>query len=257
MRVSIRRNIPYLVVFALALCLVGCSISPSEISPAPPPQRRVPGQTPPELPHEGRPYDIASGESLLTLLVFRGGPLAKAGHNHVIASHSLYGTLYVPGDLTRSTFEVRFPVAELTVDEVGLRARENEADFPPDVSDSAKEGTRKNMLGGALLDGEHYPDILLRSSGLERARDGSAAQWLAHVEVTVRDRVKSIIVPVRYEAHADEVIVSGDFPLKQTDLGLTPFSAMLGALQVADEMKVRFRVVARAAPTRTSPSAGP
>ncbi len=193
----------------------------------------------------------------MRLLVFRGGPLAKAGHNHVIASHSLHGTLYVPDDLARSTFVVSFPVAQLTVDEVELRAKENEADFPPDVPDSAKEGTRKNMLGGALLDGEHYPDIFLRSLGLEPAQDGSAAQWLAHVDVTVRDRVKSIIVPVRYEARADDVIVSGDFPLKQTDLGLTPFSAMLGALQVADEMKVRFRIVARAAPTRTSPRSEP
>ena len=254
MRLSLRRNIPHLVVLALALSLAGCSIRPS--APAQVPQRRVPGQTSPELPHAGRPYDIVPGESLLTLLVFRAGPLAKAGHNHVIASHDLHGTLYVPDDLTRSTFEVRFPVAELSIDEVALRAKENEADFPPDVSDSAKEGTRKNMLGGALLDAEHYPDIQLRSLGLERASEGAATQWLARVEVTVRERVSSIVVPVRYEAHADEVVVSGDFPLKQTDLGLTPFSAMLGALQVADEMQVRFRVLARAAATHAqfSPS---
>jgi hypothetical protein len=37
--------------------------------------------------------------------------------------------------------------------------------------------------------------------------------------------------------------------LKQTDLGLTPFTALLGALQVVDEMKVRFHIVARAATT--------
>jgi polyisoprenoid-binding protein YceI len=248
MRVSNRCKIPFLpalVVTALALGLEGCPTRPN--APYPPPaQRRLPGQTPeqaPGQPHEGRPYDVVSDESLLTLLVFRGGPLAKAGHNHVIASHALRGTLYVPADLRRATFEVHFAVAELTVDEAALRAKENEADFPPDVPDSAKEGTRKNMLGAALLDAAHYPDIDLQSSGLEP----SGSQWIAHVKVTVRDHDSAIPVPVRYEPRGDNVVVSGEFPLKQTDLGLTPFSALLGALQVVDEMKVRFRIVAHAA----------
>lgn len=232
-------------VITLASGLEGCPTRPNAPYPSPV-QRRVPGQTPEQAlgqPHEGRPYDIVSDESLLTLLVFRGGPLAKAGHNHVIASHALRGTLYVPADLGRATFDVHFPVAELTVDEAALRAKENEGDFPPDVPDSAKEGTRKNMLGAALLDAEHHPDIDLRSSGLEQ----SGSQWIAHVKVTVRERDSTIEVPVRYEPQGDEIAVSGEFPLKQTDLGLTPFSALLGALQVVDEMKVRFRIVAHAA----------
>jgi hypothetical protein len=149
---------------------------------------------------------------------------------------------------------VRFRVAELTIDEVALRAKENEADFPPDVPDSAKEGTRKNMLGTALLDSEHSPDIALRSIGpLEPAPAGSGAQWLAHVQVTVRDHASTVVVPVNYEPHPDQIVLFGEFPLKQTDLGLTPFSALLGALQVVDEMKVRFHIVAHAAATRTGP----
>jgi polyisoprenoid-binding protein YceI len=191
-------------------------------------------------------------ESLLTILVFRGGPLAKAGHNHVIASHALHGTLYVPSDLAHTTFEVAVPVAELTVDEASLRAKENEADFPPDVSDSAKEGTRKNMLGSALLDADEYPDIEMRSAGLDPG-PGSGTEWQAHVEVTARGRVNTIVVPVHYEQHADEIVLSGDFPLKQSELGLTPFSALLGALQVVDDMKVRFRIVARAVQTKAAP----
>jgi polyisoprenoid-binding protein YceI len=246
---------------ALAAGLAACPTRPNAPYPPPAQQRRLPGQAPPVAPgqlHEGSPYDISAGESLLTVLVFRGGPLAKAGHNHVIACHCLRGTFYVPAhDLTRTTFEVHFPVAELTVDEAGLRAKENEArqpngpaDFPPDVPDSAKEGTRKNMLGAALLDAEHFPDIELRSSSLAQ----SQSQWLAHVQVTVRGHESDIAVPVRYEPHGDEIVLSGEFPLKQTDLGITPFSALLGALQVVDEMKVRFHIVAHAATTTRATS---
>ena len=189
-------------------------------------------------------------DSILTILVFRGGPLAKAGHNHVIASHALHGTLYVPADLARTTFDVDLPVAELTVDEAPLRAKENEAEFPPDVPDSAKEGTRKNMLGPALLDAEHYPQIELQSAGVEVAAAGPGSEWRARVRVTVRDHASTVVVPVHYEQHADDILLSGDFPLKQSDLGLVPFSALLGALQVVDEMKVRFRIVAHLSSTQ-------
>lgn len=189
----------------------------------------------------------------MTIRVFRGGPLAKAGHNHVIASHTLHGALYVPADLTRTTFEVSFPVAELTVDEASLRAKENEADFPPEVPDSAKEGTRKNMLGAALLDSEHSPEIRLRSlSLLQQAVPAGSAEWQARVQVIVRDRPSTVLVPVHYEQHADKIVVSGDFPLKQTDLGLTPFSALLGALQVVDEMQIRFRIYFTPSSTSTA-----
>jgi polyisoprenoid-binding protein YceI len=253
-RVRNRCKIPFfgaLVMTATAaVSLVGCPTRPNATQSYPPAseQRRIPGQMPPDKPHEGRPYDIASGDSLLTLLVFRGGALAKAGHNHVIASHALSGTLYVPVDLVRTTFEVHVPVTELTIDEASLRAQQNDPEFPPDVPDSAKEGTRKNMLGSALLDAEHYPDIVLQSSSLEEVPHG----WLAHVTVTVRDHTTSIAVPVQYEAHGGEIVVSGQFPLKQSDLGLTPFSALLGALQVVDEMKVKIRLVATSAPTRSA-----
>ena len=127
------------------------------------------------------------------------------------------------------------------MDEASLRAKENEADFPPDVPDSAKEGTRKNMLGAALLDSEHSPEIRLRSLSL-KALPAAGTEWQARVDVTVRDRPSTVVVPLRYEQRADKIVVSGDFPLKQTDLGLTPFSALLGALQVVDEMRIRFRI---------------
>jgi polyisoprenoid-binding protein YceI len=227
----------------LAVCLAGCPAR--QRVPAAGTEQPVLGQIVAGQPaaHEGRPYDISSSESLLTVLVFRSGALAKAGHNHVLASHTLTGTIYVPADVARSTFEVHLPVAELTVDEAALRAKEDRADFPPDIPDSAKDGTRRNMLSGALLDGEHYPEIVLRSERLEPPA-GASAVWLAHVQITVRDKARSFTVPVHYEQNAGELVVSGEFPLKQSDFGLTPFSALLGALQVLDDMKVKFRIVA-------------
>ena len=94
----------------------------------------LPG-APAPLPHLGRPFDIAGPESLLTVLVYRGGALASAGHNHVIASHTLHGTLYVPARLADTSFEIHLPIAELAVDEPELRAQQPGTDFAAEVPD--------------------------------------------------------------------------------------------------------------------------
>jgi hypothetical protein len=70
---------------------------------------------------------------------------------------------------------------------------------------------------------------------------------LARIQSAVRGQVRTFAVPVRYEREGATLVLSGETALRQSDLGLTPFSAMLGALQVQDEMHVRFRIVARAA----------
>jgi polyisoprenoid-binding protein YceI len=229
------------------LSLVGCpthprspeapSATPVGAAPAGPGSQQAPR-------HEGRPYDVQSRESLLMILAFRGGALSKAGHNHVIASHDINGTFYVPEDLTRTTFELHIPVAQLTIDETELRTQEG-PDFPAEVPESAKEGTRRNMLSEALLNGAQYPEITLVSQRVDTTSTGSEAR--ADVQVSIRGQTHTISVPVRYSLANDELTASGDVAIKQTDLGLAPFSAMLGALQVQDELRVKFRISARRA----------
>ena len=230
-----------------ALLLCGCPLPPRAPAPA---GVGVPTPTEEPAPHEGTPYDIVAAESLLLIRVYRGGALASAGHNHVIASHSLRGTLYVPDNLMRASFEVHVPVAELTVDEPALRERERSADFPPEVPESARQGTRRNMLGEALLDSEHNLEIVLRALRLEP--DTAAGTVLARVQTTVRGEVRAITVQVSYTLADGALTASGEARVRQSELGLTPFSAMLGALQVQDEMRVSFRFVARASRPLTS-----
>ena len=223
--------------------LAGCPVHPSRPGGPPPVAVPAPAQRAPV--HLGRPYDVAASESLVTIRVYRGGPLAKAGHNHVIASHDLSGTIYIPSDVRRSTFEIRLPLASLSVDEAALRAQAG-PDFAAAVPDSAREGTRRNMLGAALLNASAFPQIVLRSQSIESG--GKPGDFAAHVAAEVRQAPHSILVPVHIEMRPTEVRISGELPLRQSDLGLTPFSAMLGALQVEDEMRIRFLIVARPAP---------
>src|SRR5882757_5990262 len=152
----------------LLISFAGCPTRPH--GPESPSAAKIGAVSPapgsPQAPHAGRPFDVASRESLLTILAFRGGTLAKVGHNHVIASHDVTGAFYLPDDVAHSTFELHIPVAQLAIDEPDLRAQEG-PDFPKDVPDSAKEGTRRNMLSESLLNGGQYSDITLISQHID------------------------------------------------------------------------------------------
>jgi hypothetical protein len=251
MRVSARWKLRWWAVLPLCALLCACPAPPTAPTAPPLPGSAAGALAEAPLPHLGTPFDVTPAESLLTILVFRAGALASAGHNHVIASHTLSGAIYLTPDPADVSFEIHLPVDSLTVDEATLRAAEGSADFPPDVPQSAKEGTRRNMLGSALLDAGTYAEIVLRA--LPPAAAGGAGPLpqtgvlQARVQAEVRGQPHTLSVPVRYERSGQSVTASGDFALTQSELGLTPFSAMLGALQVKDEMRVRFHIVAHAA----------
>ena len=234
---------------ALTAGLAGCVIRPAAtpVSAQTPSARAAPSA------HVGEPFDIVPGDSRLIVLVYRAGPLAALGHNHLIACRCITGTLYLPRDPVRGGFDLRVAVDELTVDDPTLRAAEHSVDFPPDVPQSARQGTRHNMLGTALLYAVRYPQIALRAERLRPSSDGKPADLIADALVEVRGHARSIAVPVHTEIRTDRIVATGEFSLRQTAIGLTPFSIMGGALRVRDAMTVRFRIVARRRSDKMTP----
>jgi polyisoprenoid-binding protein YceI len=217
------------------LGLPGCQTSPPPV-PAPP------GMPTPQavVPANARQYTVVAEESLLQILVYRGGPMARLGHNHVIASHHLAGEVHLADDAAASRFEIRVPVNELTVDEPAMREQAG-ADFPANVPQAARDGTRRNMLSEALLDGARYPTLRLRATGVLVVGDG----YDVGIEIALKDQLRQVRVPVRLERRDGGLVASGEFALKQSDLGLKPFSVAMGSLVVLDEMKIRFEITAR------------
>ena len=187
---------------------------------------------------------IGAGDSLIAFIVLRGGTLAAFGHNHVIAARSMAGVIDVQEPLTSSRFELHLPVAGFTVDEPQLRAGRGPG-FESVVPDAARDGTRRNMLGADLLDAAQFPEIVVRAVSLE----GGPLDFAARLAIEVRGTRHTIVVPVRLlRLSAALVQVSARFPVDQTALGLTPFTAMLGALRVEDTLTVEVALTARRVP---------
>jgi len=138
---DLRLRFPVLRVLAAGCVLLGlaaCRTSPPAAE-IPPPAPTLPGQ--PAIPAGAREYQVIADESLLQILVYRGGAMARLGHNHVIVSHQLAGAVFVTDDPLQTRFDVSFPVNELTIDEPAMREQAG-ADFPPGVPQSARDGTR-------------------------------------------------------------------------------------------------------------------
>lgn len=212
-------------IFLAAGLLAGCS--------APPATRQLP---PPSgsLPLQGPLLAVDGAHSLVTFRVTRAGPLARLGHDHVLACRCLAGNV----SLVSGEAELVVPLDALTVDEPDLRRA---AGLDPDVDAEAVAGTRRN-LQRKVLDTAHYPEAFIR---IRR----EAPQRLL-VSMTVRGREHRQEVPAQLNAlPGGGLRVTGAFAVRQSDFGMVPFSVLGGALQVADVVEVRFDVVARPSAT--------
>lgn len=226
---------------ALVAVLCGCQTSPPGAPQAPGGgTARAPAAEAPPLP-AAPAYRVVPEASEVRILAYRGGPLARFGHNHVIVG-PVHGEIRTRGSAAETGFRLEIAVDELQVDPPAARAEEGEA-FTAEVSDQARSGTRDNLLGPKVLDAVESPRILIASVRLE------GPWWNPEVtaNVTLRGVTSTVEFPAAVFQQGDRLTVVARLSLTQSALGLTPFSMPGGALTVEDRMVVRIRVVAEAA----------
>lgn len=189
---------------------------------------------------------IDAARSELRILVYRAGPLARFGHDHVIVNRALRGWVarsagHGGGPSAAGVWSVylEIPAAEFAVDAAEARSQEG-ADFTEDVPEEAKQGTRQHLLGEGVLDADREPLITVRGVGTGDGDLPSAAR----LTLRVAGHESVATVPLVAARTADGVTASAEFTLRQTALGLTPFSVMRGALQVRDDIRVKIRIFA-------------
>jgi polyisoprenoid-binding protein YceI len=189
----------------------------------------------------GERYIVDASQSDVHWLVYKAGALARLGHNHTIAVGDLAGSVVVnAADLAKSHFDLEFAVAELVVDDPALRSTLG-ADFAsvPTAEDIA--GTRTNLLSERVLDGEKHPQIRITGSGPAAA---GSVQELA-LQVQLLGRTVDLKVPTEVTLQGDVLRAQGEFEINHADLGMQPFSVMVGALQVGEKLTFSYDVTAR------------
>jgi polyisoprenoid-binding protein YceI len=217
----------------LILCLAACAAQrPRPAAPQSVPQPAAGAQV---LPAPGA-YQIDSGESELKVLVYRAGPLANLGHNHVMVNHHVTGQAQIGTNISSSSFSLKVPVEDFAVDEP-LARREEGGDFPGEIPEDARSGTRRNMLGPALLNAAEYPAISVTCTAI----DETEGALTAYLTVSVAGQEAKVTAPFTLTSDAHHLTAVGSVELRQTAIGLKPYSLMHGALQVQDAVRVKFK----------------
>lgn len=192
------------------------------------------------FPLEATRFVVDARASEIRLLVFRDGPLARFGHNHVIVG-PVRGEIRA-GDGATGGFRLEIPVESFEIDPPKARSEEGE-EFAAEVSDQAREGTRANMLGANLLDAAHYPLIRIDSLALA----GPRSDLVVTARATLRGAGRDLRIHAAVEQRGDSLAVTAQFRFRQSDFGIQPFSALGGGLLVRDAVDVRIRLTARRA----------
>ena len=217
----------------LALLVAACAQQPPAPTPA--------AEAPPGFPEayyrqaavQGTPVmQIDPAASLVAIEVYRGGSLARLGHDHVIASHEVRG--FVAPSTKRA--DLYFRLDSLVIDEPALR---KEAGFDTQPTDEDIAGTRRNML--TAMEAATFPFAVVHIA----AGEGAGAQPM-RVSVSLHGVERTVHTSVELETRAGSLVAKGRVALKQTDFGITPLSVLGGAIQVQDEVRVRFVIRAGA-----------
>jgi hypothetical protein len=225
---------------ALALQLAACGVP----HPRPAGPQNTGAAVPPPNPATGRIYRIDQGQSELRILVYRAGPLARFGHNHVIVNRSIRGMVSLTGATGAPLFSLKVPAAAFVVDDARARLEEG-ADFTGEIPEDAKSGTLRNMLGASVLDADEFPEVSVDCTAVSGMPDlPGTGTLIATVAVSVAGHESSFDVPVRLSGDSRRLTAAGTLELRQTALGLSPYSLMLGALQVQDALTIKFEFVA-------------
>jgi polyisoprenoid-binding protein YceI len=199
--------------------------------------RQVPaGAALQSLPAPGE-YPIDSSGSELRLLVYRAGPLGNLGHNHVMVNRAVTGLVQIGADVPASSFSLKLRADSFVIDDAQSR-REEGGDFPGDIPEDAKEGTRRNMLSSAVLNADEFPDISVKSVSLT----GTVNELNADLEISAAGHTSRLSVPLTLQGDAHRLTAEGSMELRQTALGLVPYSLLHGALQVQDAMQLKFKI---------------
>lgn len=185
-------------------------------------------------------YRISTEGSELRVLVYRAGPLAGLGHNHVVVTRALSGTAVLNEPAAGSSVRLEFPVASLILDEPSVRGEEGSA-FEGEIAADDIAATRENMLGPELLDADDHPLVRIESTAVS----GTLPNVMVAARITVKGRQYPLDVPVSINTFDGGLVAVGRFRLTHAAIGLEPFRVALGSLRVADELQVKFRIVAR------------
>jgi polyisoprenoid-binding protein YceI len=165
-------------------------------------------------------HNLGPANGTLTVNTGRSGAAAKAGHDLTIHVDAWEATLTIGEDPSQSSLTLDAEADSLRVvnGSGGIQA----------LGDDDKQNIKKTIDDDVLK----RESIQFRSTSVQAGDNG---QLTVEGDLTLRGKTNPITFDLAVD---DDGKVSGSAVVKQTDFGMKPYSALFGALKVADEVTV-------------------
>ena len=184
-----------------------------------------------------RVWRVEMAQSRLVVHVFRKGLLSPVLHDHHFVPERWSASVMFDSDRPQQA-EVRVTVAADS-----LRDRQ------PQLSPSDIQTVEGQARGPKVLDADRYPAIRFTADRLEMPPSAAGAAVAEGVLVGALDlhgRTRAVRVPVRVRWTGDSLDAEGEVSFMQSDFGIEPYHALLGAIAVQDRVSVEYAIRARA-----------
>lgn len=155
------------------------------------------------------------------------------GHQHAVEGKLKGGKLFSNGKKESSLiFDMR------SFDADGPNARKY-LGLEGTTDDDTRKKVNENMLGKEILSVQQFPEAKLSNASLTKLDKLSKRQLPAYTlegDFTLQSKSRHISIPCDVEEKDGWYHVRGSFKILQSDYGIKPFSKMMGAVGVKDEL---------------------
>jgi len=174
---------------------------------------------------------LGSGDGSIKVHAKREGLAARVGHDLTLEPARWSAEVNLdPDDITRSSVTA-------TIDGRSLEVVDGRGGAIP-LSDKDRADIKKN-IAQKVLQVDRYPEITFRSTGVEAP---SQDRLVVSGELTIAGAPRPVRLELSREPGSDADHLSGRVTIPQSQWGIKPYSAMLGALKVSDNIDVEIDV---------------
>jgi len=162
-------------------------------------------------------------ESRVFIDLRASGLLAPAGHDPTLVA--VPEAARIDADVEHG--DVDAPVA--------VRFEAHRIEPPLELRDADRDKLRANLLGPDVLDAGRHPAVAFAGRYV-----GTLSVGTLTGDLTIRGSSRPIAIPVDVDREGTQIVATGQWEGTLSALGIRPFRALLGALKLADWVRLRI-----------------
>ncbi len=179
------------------------------------------------------PGEVHTGNTRIYVHVFKAGSF---GHEHAVVGRVKEGVIHLG-----ATHDAGRVDADLTSFVADVDYARKLLGLPGETDEDTQKKVNANMLGEEVLNVLRFPTAradIASARLLPQPSANGLPQYLLEGELTLHGVTKKVSVVAEAAEHNGWVRLRGHVSLKQSDFGMQPYTAMLGAIGVADQLEL-------------------